>query len=62
MCEDGRIAGLALDLEALDLVLKAADLAHEVGGFVGRDAAGNDGAGDTAGAALFIESAICNLN
>jgi len=40
-----------LDHEALDLVLEGADLAHEVGGLVGRDAAADDSAADTAGAA-----------
>jgi hypothetical protein len=40
-----------LDLEPLDLVLEGADLAHEVRGLVGGDGAGDDGAGDTAGAA-----------
>lgn len=40
-----------LDLETLNLVLERPDLAHEVGGLVGGDAAGDDGAGDTAGAA-----------
>ena len=40
-----------LDHEALDLVLEGADLAHEVGGLVGGDAAANDSAADTAGAA-----------
>jgi hypothetical protein len=39
------------DLETLDLILEGADLAHEVGGLVRGDAAGNDGASDTAGAA-----------
>jgi hypothetical protein len=42
---------MRLDLETLDLVLEGADLAHEVGGLVRGDAAGNDGASDTAGAA-----------
>lgn len=40
-----------LDHESLDLVLESADLAHEVGGLVGGDAAGDDSAGHTAGAA-----------
>jgi hypothetical protein len=40
-----------LDHEALDLVLEGADLAHEVGGLVGGDAAADDSAADTAGAA-----------
>ena len=42
---------MRLDLETLNLVLEGADLAHEVGGLVGGDAAGNDSASDTAGAA-----------
>ena len=42
---------MRLDLEALNLVLEGADLAHEVGGLVRGDAAGNDSASDTAGAA-----------
>jgi hypothetical protein len=41
---------ITLDLEALDLVLEGADLAHEVGSLVGRDASSDDGPGDTAGA------------
>ena len=41
---------MRLDLEALDLVLECADLAHEVGGLVGGDGSSNDGAGNTAGA------------
>jgi hypothetical protein len=41
----------SLDHEALDLVLEGADLAHEVGGLVGGDAAADDSAADTAGAA-----------
>jgi hypothetical protein len=40
-----------LDHEALDLVLEGADLAHEVGGLVGGDAAADNSAADTAGAA-----------
>ena len=40
-----------LDHESLDLVLESADLAHEVGGLVGGDAAADDSAGNTAGAA-----------
>lgn len=40
-----------LDHESLDLVLESADLAHEVGGLVGGDAAADDSAADTAGAA-----------
>ena len=40
-----------LDHEALDLVLEGADLAHEVGGLVGGDAAADDSAADTAGTA-----------
>lgn len=40
-----------LDHEALDLVLEGTDLVHEVGGLVGGDGSGNDGAGDTAGTA-----------
>lgn len=40
-----------LDHEPLDLVLESADLAHKVGGLVGGDAARDDSAGDTAGAA-----------
>jgi hypothetical protein len=40
-----------LDHEALDLVLEGADLAHEVGGLVGSDAAADDSAADTAGTA-----------
>jgi hypothetical protein len=39
---------ITLDLEALDLVLEGADLAHEVGSLVGRDASSDDGPGDTA--------------
>lgn len=42
---------MRLDLETLNLVLEGADLAHEVGGLVRGDAAGNDSASDTAGAA-----------
>jgi hypothetical protein len=41
----------SLDHEALDLVLEGADLAHEVGGLVGGDAAADDSAADTAGTA-----------
>ena len=41
----------ALDHESLDLVLKSADLAHEVRRLVGGDAAADHGAGDTAGTA-----------
>jgi hypothetical protein len=41
----------SLDHESLDLVLKSADLAHKVGGLVGGDAAADDSAADTAGAA-----------
>ena len=41
----------ALDHESLDLVLESADLAHEVGGLVGGDAAADDSAADTAGTA-----------
>ena len=40
-----------LDLETLDLVLEGADLAHEVRGFVCRDASSDNGPGDTASAA-----------
>lgn len=40
-----------LDHESLDLVLERADLAHEVGGLVGGDAAADDSAADTAGTA-----------
>lgn len=40
-----------LDHESLDLVLEGADLAHEVGGLVGGDAAANNCAADTTGAA-----------
>ena len=40
-----------LDLEAFDLVLEGADLAHEVGSLVGGDASSDDGPGDTASAA-----------
>lgn len=40
-----------LDHESLDLVLESADLAHEVRGLVGGDAAADDSAADTAGAA-----------
>jgi len=40
-----------LDHEALDLVLEGTDLAHEVGGLVGGDAAADDSAADAAGAA-----------
>jgi len=43
--------GNRLDHEALDLVLESADLAHEVGGLVGGDAAADNSAADTAGAA-----------
>jgi hypothetical protein len=43
-----------LDLETLNLVLERPDLAHEVGSLVGGDAAGDDGAGDTAGAAELV--------
>ena len=42
---------MRLDLEPLDLVLEGADLAHKVRSLVGGDAASDDGAGDTAGAA-----------
>lgn len=42
---------MRLDLEPLDLVLEGADLAHEVRGLVGGDAASDDSARDTAGAA-----------
>jgi len=45
------IAEDRLDHEALDLVLEGADLAHEVGGLVGGDAAADDSAADTAGTA-----------
>ena len=47
-----RIAALQihLDLEALDLVLEGADLAHEVGSLVGGDASSDNGSGDTASA------------
>ena len=45
MCSQER-----LDLQTLDLVLESADLAHQVGRLVGGDRAGDDGAGDTAGA------------
>jgi len=38
-----------LDHESLDLVLQAADLAHEVRGLVGGDAGSDDSAGNTAG-------------
>ena len=41
----------SLDHESLDLVLEGADLAHEVGGLVGGDAAADDSAADTAGTA-----------
>lgn len=41
----------SLDHESLDLVLEGADLAHEVGGLVGGDAAADNCAADTAGAA-----------
>jgi hypothetical protein len=40
-----------LDLQTLDLVLEGPDLAHQVGRFVRGDGAGDDGTGDTAGAA-----------
>lgn len=40
-----------LDHESLDLVLESADLAHEVGGLVGGDAAADNCAAHTAGAA-----------
>ena len=46
---------LPLDLETLNLVLERPDLAHEVGGLVGGNAAGDDGAGDTAGAAELMQ-------
>ena len=44
-------------MESLNLVLEGPDLAHEVGSFVGGDTAGNNGARDSAGAALTMELA-----
>jgi hypothetical protein len=46
-----RLYSRRLDLEALDLVLEGADLAHQVRGFVGRDAGSNNGPGNTASTA-----------
>ena len=48
-----------LDLQTLDLVLERPDLAHEVRRLVGGDAAGDDGTGDTAGAAQLIHVSEC---
>lgn len=42
---------VGLDLEALDLILEGADLSHEIGSFVGRDAGSDNGPGDTTSAA-----------
>lgn len=47
----GLFRDTALDHESLDLVLESADLAHEVRGLVGGDAAADDSAADTAGTA-----------
>lgn len=51
ICSPREHPPVTLDHESLDLVLERADLAHEVGGLVGGDAAGDDSAADTAGTA-----------
>lgn len=41
---------LPLDHQSLDLILKGADLVHEIGSLVGGDGSADDGASNTAGA------------
>ena len=48
---DRTLRSANLDHETLDLVLESADLVHEIRRLVGGDRGGDDGAGDTAGAA-----------